>query len=235
MNEEFLMSEDKNYSKLQRGLLVEFDFAVMPGHQIMLDVCSEQLPKAGLKVDQLRMARSMLGRSFVSALNSLCRLQNVKSEDVAELAANCNKAFAERIGQVSDGLPEGFMEFLSEAADKGLKTVLFTKSDVDSLQSKFSALPENKVCVTEDLASSFCFTSWEGWRRFARKNALHERLCVGVAGSGLSVKGALTSGLSVLVKTNDIVDYQDISGADRQITDFNAELIQDVRRLLHLD
>ncbi len=228
------MSEDKNDSRLQRGLLVEFDFAVMPGHKIMLDVCSEQLSKAGLKVDQLRMARSMLGRSFVSALNTLCRVQNVRSEEVSEMVANCNKAFAERIGQASDKLPDGFMEFLREAADQGLKSVLFTKSDVDALQSKFSDLPENKVCVTEDLTSSFCFTSWEGWRRFARKNTLHERLCVGVAGSGLSVKGALTSGLGVLVKTNDIVDYQDISGADRQIAGFNVELIQDVRRLLHL-
>ena len=81
------MSEEKKDSKLQRGVLVEFDFAVMPGHQVMLDVCKEQLSKEGLKIDEILMARYMFGRSFVAGLSALCRAQEISSFEVSDMAA----------------------------------------------------------------------------------------------------------------------------------------------------
>ena len=86
-----------------------------------------------------------------------------------------------------------------------MKVVIFSQVDSEAIQAEFPELTEEQLGVSEDLTSSFCFTSWEGWRRFARKNGLHERLCVSIAGSGLSVKGALTSGVSSIVIDNDMV------------------------------
>ena len=228
------MSEENTDSKLQRGVLVEFDFAVMPGHQIMLDVCKEQLAKEGIKIDKILMARYMFGRSFVAGLSAMCRAQEVTSFEVSEMAATCNGIFAERIKAKLKDIPKGFKDFAKAVADKGLKIVLFSQVESEALQAVFSDLTDEQLGVSEDLTSSFCFTSWEGWRRFARKNGLHERLCVSIAGSGLSVKGALTSGVSVIVKDNDMVSYQDISGYDKQIEEFDTSLIKEVERLLHL-
>ena len=228
------MSNEKKDSKVQRGILVEIDVAVMPCHQIMLDICTEQLSKEGLEFNAVVMARYMFGRSFVAGLSALCRNQEVSSFEVSEMAAKCNKIFAERIKAELKNVPAGFKDFVNAAAKRGLKTVLFSKIDGEELQAIFPDLSEKQLCVSEDLTSSFCFTSWEGWRRFARKNGLHERLCVSVAGSGLSVKGALTSGISSIIKDNAIVAYQDISGFDKQIEKFDAGLVDEVARLLHL-
>jgi hypothetical protein len=228
------MSGEKKDSKLQRGVLVEFDFAVMPGHEIMLQICKERLAEAGLKIDNIIMARYMFGRSFVSGLSALCRAQNVSSVELSELATTCNELFAQRAAERLNQIPQGFNDFIDALVKKGLKPVLFSKIDTELLRASFSTIAEEKLGISEDLTSSFCFTSWEGWRRFARKNNLHERLCVAVAGSGLSVKGALTSGLSVLVKTNPIADYQDISGCDKKIDKFSAEIVKDVVDMLHL-
>lgn len=228
------MNDENEDSKLQRGVLVEFDFAVMPGHQIMLDVCKEQLAKEGLKVDALLMARYMFGRSFVAGLSALCRAQDVSSFEVSEMAAACNEIFAERIKAKFKDIPKGFKEFVNAVAAKGLKVVIFSQVESEAIQAVFPDLSEEQLGVSEDLTSSFCFTSWEGWRRFARKNGLHERLCVSIAGSGLSVKGSLTSGVSAIVKDNEMVAYQDISGYDKQIEEFDASLMDEVERLLHL-
>jgi hypothetical protein len=228
------MSDLTRESRLQRGVLVEFDFAVMPGHEIMLDVCRQELAKVGLKIDEVVMARSMFGRSFVAALSATCRAQGVAAAEVSDLAATCNRIFAERITAKIGGIPAGFKDFVGANAARGLKTVLFSRADEESLKAAFSALPEDKLSVSEDITSSFCFTSFEGWRRFARKNGLHERLCVAIAGSGLSVKGALTTGIGSILRDNALAAYQDSSGCDKQIESFDAALLADVLRLLHL-
>lgn len=228
------MSDEKRESRLLRGVLVEFDFAVMPGHEIMLDVCRQELAKSGLKIDEIVMARSMFGRSFVAALSVLCRAQGVTAADVSELASTCNRIFAERVTAKIGEIPAGFKAFVKATAARGLKTVLFSRADEEALKAAFSEIPEEKLAVSEDITSSFCFTSWEGWRRFARKNGLHERLCVGIAGSGLSIKGALTTGIGSVLRDNAVVAYQDGSGCDKQIAKFDAALLDDVLRLLHL-
>ncbi|MDA3925791.1 MAG: hypothetical protein PF904_13930 [Kiritimatiellae bacterium] len=229
-----MSEEEKNDARLQRGLLVEFDFAVMPGHQIMLDVCKEQLAKEGLKIDDVLMARYMFGRSFVAGLSALCRAQEISSFEVSDMVATCNEIVAEKIKNSLSSVPAAFKELIKAVADKGIKVVLFSVAESEAVLAAFPDMPEDMLAVSEDLTSSFGFTSWEGWRRFARKNGLHERLCVSICGSGLSVKGALTSGVSAIVKDNELVSYQDISGYDMQVTDFDTGIVDEIVRLLHL-
>jgi hypothetical protein len=57
---------------------------------------------------------------------------------------------------------------------------------------------------------------------------------VGVAGSGFSVKGALNSGLGVMVKVNPLTEHQDISGCDGNFGEYTAGLADDVIRILHV-
>ncbi|MFA7173969.1 MAG: hypothetical protein WC340_11250 [Kiritimatiellia bacterium] len=228
------MIEKKKDARLQRGLLVEFDFAVMSGHQIMLDVCKEQLTKGGLKIDEVLMARYMFGRSFVAGLSALCRAQKLPTIDATDKVTLCNAEFAAKITANLAKIPAGFKDFINAVVAKDIRVVLFSVAEIEDIKAVFSDMPEDLFAVSENLASSFGFTSWEGWRRFARKNSVHERLCVSVCGSGLSVKGALTAGVSPMVKDNPIVAYQDTSGHNRQIESFDAELVDDVVRLLHL-
>ncbi|MFO7936482.1 MAG: hypothetical protein R6V06_02620 [Kiritimatiellia bacterium] len=228
------MSEENKESRLQRGVLVEFDYAVMPGHRIMLDVCKKKFAEHKLEIDGILMARYMFGRSFVAGLSALCRAQDISSFEVSDMAEECNNLFAERVKAELKDVPGGFIDFVKALAEKELKVVLFSRVESEVLQALFPDLTEEQLGVSEDMTSSFCFTSWEGWRRFARKNDLHERLCVSICGSGLSVKGALTAGVSSIVRENDMVAYQDISGCDKKIEEFDPSLIKEVERLLHL-
>ncbi len=220
-------------AQLQRGVIVEFDFAVLPGHAFLKDICSVRLEKEGLKPDAKLMARYMGGKSFSSGLNAMCnKLQ--KTMDVPAVIAECNGQFAEALKGALPKVPAGFIAFVKALLAKEIKVVIVSRADSEAVRAVFADVQSDKLVVMHDLANSFGFCSWDGWRRAARKNDLHERLCVAVAGCGFSVKGALTSGMGVLVKDNAVTEYQDISGCDLKISEFSAGLVDDVTRILRV-
>jgi len=220
-------------AQLQRGVIVEFDFTVLSGHAILSDLCRARLEKEGIKADAKLMTRHMGGKSFSSGLNALCnKLQ--KTIDVPAVIAECNGAFAEALKGALSNVPKGFVAFVNALLAKDIKVVLVSRADGEAVRAVFADVPSEKLVVLHDTATSFGFCSWDGWRRAARKNDLYERLCVAVAGSGFSVKGALVSGMGVLVKENPWSEYQDVSGSDLRISEFTAGLADDVSRILRI-
>lgn len=220
-------------AQLQRGVIVEFDFAVLPGHRLLLDVCSARLAKEGVKLDATLLARYMGGKSFSSGLNNLCnKLQ--KTVDVPAVVAECNEQFAAALTANLSQTPAGFVAFVSALLAKGIKVVVASRVESDLVRALFPAVTDEKLVIVRETPNSFGFCSWDGWRRLVRKNDLHERLCVAVAGSGFSVKGGLTSGMGVIVKGNPMTEYQDFGGCDVRISEYAAGLADDVVRILRV-
>jgi beta-phosphoglucomutase-like phosphatase (HAD superfamily) len=220
-------------AQLQRGVIVEFDFAVLSGHAFLLDICRTRLAKEGVKLDATLMARSMGGKSFSSGLNALCNKQQ-KTIDVPAVIAECYEQYAEALKGALPKVPAGFIDFVKTLLGKGMEVVIVSRADSEAVRAVFSAVQSDKLVIMHDVSNGFGFCSWDGWRRAARKNDLHERLCVAVAGSGYSVKGALTSGLGVMVKVNPQTEYQDVSGCDVHISEFSAGLADEVVRILRV-
>ena len=149
------------------------------------------------------------------------------------MIAECNEQF---VAALTAGLTEmapGFAEFVSALLSKGLKVVLVSRAESEAVRALFPAATE-KLVVLHEAPNSFGFCSWDGWRRIARKNDLHERLCVAVAGSGFSVKGALTTGMGVMVKSNPLTEHQDFGGCDVRIGEYAAKLSDEVVRILRV-
>jgi len=220
-------------AQLQRGVIVEFDFAVLPGHSLLLDICRARFAKEGIRFDAALMARSMGGKSFSSGLNALCNKQQ-KTIDVPTVIGECNAEFAEALKGKLSTVPAGFLEFVKALLAKNVKVVIVSRADNEAVKAVFQSVQSDKLVVLHDAPIGFGFYSWDGWRRTARKTELHERLCVAVAGSGFSVKGALTSGLGVIVKPNPLTDYQDLSGCDVRVDEYSAGLADDVLRILRV-
>lgn len=220
-------------AQLQRGVIVEFDFAVLSGHRFLLDIYGARLAKDGVALDATLMARFMGGKSFSSGLNALCNRQQ-KTVDVPAVIAECNEQFGAAVTDSLSKVPAGFQDFVKALLAKGLKVVLTTRGDMEAVKAAFSGVATEKLLVVHDASGGFGFQSWDGWRRAARKGDLHERLCVGVAASGYSVKGALTSGLGVMVRVNPLTEHQDVSGSDCSFSEFSAALADDVIRILRV-
>ncbi|MDR2849888.1 MAG: hypothetical protein LBW77_05005, partial [Verrucomicrobiota bacterium] len=210
-------------AQLQRGVMIEFDFAVLDGHALLLDVCRARLETEGVNLDAGLMARVMGGRSFSAGLNALASRQH-KTIDVPTVIADCNAELTERLTADLAKIPAGFLAFLKAALAKNLKVVLVTRLEGEVVLPALTGVQGDKLVVLRDVPNGFGFCTWEGWRRATRKSELHDRLCVAVAGSGFSVKGALNSGMCVIAKPGPLTDYQDFSGSDKSITAYTAAL-----------
>ena len=225
---------DSNAALLQRGVIIEFDFAVLPGHSLLLESCRERFAKEGIKMDEAILSRLMAGRTFSSGLNAFCAKRQTKI-DVADVITTCYENFDSALQQaLSKPLPVGFVDFVKALLAKDIKVVLVSRVASEAVQAIFAEINNSKFVAMQDASAGFGFYSWDGWRRAARKNDLRERLCVGVAGSGYSVKGALFAGMGVLAKANALVEYQDFSGCDVNIKAFAASLAEDVARILRI-
>jgi hypothetical protein len=224
---------DSQEKRIPRGMIVEFDYAVLPGHQLLLDVCKAQFAEVGLKVDASLMARHMYGKSFAHAMTALMASQN-KTVDVSAIIPLCNVAFSTALtNALATEVPAGFMKFVDTVLAKEVKVIIISRANTDAVRALFSNTDENLVVQT-DTSSGFGFLGWDVWRRAARKNDLRERLCVAVTGSGFSVKGVLTSSMGALSKDNPLIAYQDFSGADVAIQKYDAALANEVTRILRI-
>ncbi|MDD2460420.1 MAG: hypothetical protein WC328_05950 [Kiritimatiellia bacterium] len=220
-------------AQLQRGVLVEFDFAVLDGHSLLLEICRTRLEKEGVKLDAQWMARAMGGKSFSAGLNALCNRQH-KTLDVPSVIAECNEAFAEKLTAKLSAVPAGFLAFVKALLAKNIKVVLITRLESETVLPALADVQGEKLVVLHDVPNGFGFITWEGWRRAARKSELHDRLCVAVAASGYSVKGAINDGMGVIAKPNPLTDYQDFSGCDVSVVEYTAKMAEDVGRILRV-
>ena len=224
---------DSIEKRVQRGMIVELDYAVLPGHQLLLDVCKEHFAASGLEIDATLMARYMFGKSFTRALNSLATQQQKTVEDPAALIAACNAALSTALTNALPKIPADFLTFVKAVLAKNVKVIIVTRADADAVRELFPDAGE-KMVIQTDTSSGFGFLGWDVWRRAARKNELRERLCVAVTGSGFSVKGVLTSSMGALFKNNPLVAYQDFSGGDVEIKTFDNSVVDSVARILRI-
>ncbi len=220
-------------ARLQRGVLVEFDFAVLDGHPLLLEACQTRLEQEGIKLDAQGVARAMGGRSFTSGLNVLASRKQ-KTLDVPTVIAECDAAVTEKLAGELSAVPAGFLAFVKALLAKKIKVVLITRLESEAVSSALADVQSERFAVLHDMPNGFGFTTWEGWRRAARKNGLHERLCMAVAGSGFAVKGALRNGMGVIARPNPLTEYQDFSGSDVFVSEYAAALADDAARILHM-
>jgi len=214
-------------------MIVEFDYAVLPGHQLLLNACKEQFPAAGLEIDAALMARYMFGKSFARALNALAAQQEKTVEEPTALITACNAALSAALTDALPSVSADFLAFVRAALARGVKVIIISRANADAVRALFPDAGE-KLVVQTDTSSGFGFLGWDVWRRAARKNDLRERLCVAVTGSGFSVKGVLTSSMGAMYKDNPLVAYQDFSGGDVAVQKFDASLVNDVARILRI-
>lgn len=217
----------KSVGRLQRGVIVEFDFSVLPGHQLLLEVCRERLATDGVQLDAPLMAHWMGGRSFSGGLHALCDKQEKKIEYSAVIA-DCNAQFKGRLKDSLNTIPHNFIAVVKRLLKKGIKVALVTRIDVEDVSAMFEDLLGGNFVVFHDVSNGFGFHTKDAWLRAARKIEIHERLCVALAASGYSVKGALNASMGVAAKVCEMTDHQDFSGSNIYFEEYKESLADQI-------
>ena len=216
-------------AKIGKGVVVEFDFTVLDGAQILFETAKKLLKREGVSLDARLEAMHLAGGNYQGGLAELFGKLDIHAEIPAlarELSATFNAAVA---AKAPAAVGQGFKNFLKALIEKGVKVVVATRGDADALGA---AIGDDRVVMYAETSSTYGSCKWDVWKRACRKNGLHEMLTTAVTGSGFGVKAALVAGMSALGVVNDHVAWQDFGGADDVVSTLDKKAADSVLNML---
>jgi hypothetical protein len=198
-------------AKIGKGVVVEFDFTVLNGSEILFDTASAILKGYGITLDAKLEALHLAGGNYQGALAELFEKVGCEA-DAAAIARELNAAFNAAVAEkAASAVTPAFKSFIKALEEKEVKVVVLTRGDVESLAA---AIDDPQVVMHAETSSTYGSCKWDAWRRACRLNGLHEMLTTAVTGSGFGVKASLVAGMSALGVVNKRVEWQDFGGAD---------------------
>ena len=216
-------------AKIGKGVIVEFDFTVLDGAEILFATAQKLLKETGIDLDARLEALHLAGGNYQGGLSELFG-KTGRSGDAAALARELNTAFnAALAAKTPAAVTSAFKAFLKALADKGLKVVVATRGDAAALAA---AIGDERVVAYAETSSTYGSCKWDVWKRACRANGLHEMLTTAVTGSGFGVRAALVAGMSALGVTNERVAWQDFGGADKVVDTLDKKAADAVLQML---
>ena len=216
-------------AKISKGVIVEFDFTVLDGADILFNTAKTLLKGCGVALDIRLEAMHLAGGNYQGALAELLGKVGA-SGDAAALARELNTAFNAAVAEkAAAGVTTPFRNFVKTLLDKNVKVVVATRGDASTLAA---AIGDDRVAVYAEPSSTYGSCKWDAWKRACRLNGLHEMLTAAVTGSGFGVRAALVAGMSALGVMNDHVAWQDFGGADEVVDTLDKKAADAVLKML---
>jgi phosphoglycolate phosphatase-like HAD superfamily hydrolase len=218
---------------VKKGVIVEFDFAAMDGANLLFDVTKKFL--AGLDnipFDERIEAQHLAGGNYQGGLAEYFAV--VKTKKLAAKAAkDLSAAFVSALNEaVPKSVTPAFRKFVQTIAAKGVKIVISTRADVETVRPAFESLLGDDVVLFQETSSTYGSVKWDAWRRACAMNKLRNFSTIAVTGSGFGVKSALVAGMGSVAVTSPHVAYQDFGGADEVVSELNAAAAKTILEIL---
>ena len=218
----------------KKGVIVEFDFAVLNGAELLYQTTEALLKENDIPFSTRVEAQHLAGGNYQGGLAEYFTVIKTK-KTAAKAAKDLTDRFAAVLNAaVPAAVTPTFRNFVKTLADKGVRVVIATRADVEAVRPAFEGLLGEDVILHQEQSTTYGCVKWDAWRRACSQNDLVNMLAVAVTGSGKGVKSALVAGLSALAVEHDHVAYQDFGGADAVVSGFDAKLADVVFRMLHI-
>ena len=215
--------------KISKGVIVEFDFTVLDGADLLFNTAKTLLKGRGVELDARLEALHLAGGNYQGALAELFDKVGVPG-DAASAARELNAAFNAAVAEKAPAaVTVAFKNFVKTLLDKGVKVVVATRGNAPVLAA---AIGDVRVVAHAETSATYGSCKWDAWKRACRLNGLHEMLTTAVTGSGFGVKAALVAGMSALGVTNDHVAWQDFGGADEVVDTLDKKAADVVLKML---
>lgn len=208
----------------KRGVVIEFDFAVLNGAELLFDTARRFLQGLdGIALDEKTEAKYLVGASYQDGLGRLFAV--VKTKKTAQKAArDLSAAFSAAVtAAIPTAIGAAFKNFVKALTDTGVKIILLTRADLTVVAPVFAAALGAHVKLHQETSDGYGVAKWDSWRRACLAGGLSRLTTVAVTGSGFGVKSALVAGMASVGVVNDHVAYQDFGGADAVLTELSGK------------
>ena len=199
---------------MNRGIVIEFDFAAMNGAELLFKTVKKFLRDLDkIPFDESLEARCLAGRTYAEGLARLfaqAKTKKTAPKAARELAAD----FASVVtGAVPTAVGIPFRNFVKAFVDAGFAVAIATRADLDAVRPAFEPVLGENVILYHEESDGYGFPAWESWRRACMALEMKHATGRAVSGSGFGIKSALVAGMRSVAVVNDRVIYQDFGGA----------------------
>ena len=220
-----------------KGLIIESDFVLPDGPQILFDTARNYLKKLdGIDFTPAAEARFFYGHDYLEAMtNYFEALKTKKTPQKAarEIEASFNKAL---LSAIPNAVNDDFRQFIATIAAKGVKIVIATRVNSEVMSPAFAGiLEEGKVGFHWLLSSTYGTSTWDYWRRISQAQQISRMSTMVLTGTAAGVKSAIMGGVGAVGIIRDHVAYQDFGGANELITELTAESAKKVLYAMRVD
>ncbi len=199
-----------------KGVIVEFDFAVLDGAELLFDVARRHLKAVdGIGLDLQIEAKYLAGRSYEEGFTRyfpVVRTKKTAPKAARELAAAFASAVSDAVA-LPTAIPVAFRNFVATLAAKGVKVVISTRAAPDAAAAAFAPLLVENVSLYREVSLVYGCPSWDSWRRACMANDIARANALAITGSGHGVRSALLAGMASMAVVKDRVAFQDYTGA----------------------
>ena len=207
-----------------RGVVVEFDFAVMDGAGLLFKTAKKFLNDLDkIALDDALEARYLAGRTYLDGLTRLfasVRTKKTAQKAARDLASAFNTAVTEA---VPEAITAQFRNFIKTLTDADLAVAIATRADIEAVRPAFEPLLGDRVILYHEESEAYGFATWEGWRRACMAMEMKHATVRAVSGSGFGVKSALVAGMRSVAVINDRVAWQDFGGAGEVLEELSGK------------
>ena len=221
---------------VEKGVIIEFDFAAMDGAELLFSTTKNFLAKLDrIALDVPTEARHLLGNSYLNGLTSLFSVAKTK-KTAQKAAKDISAAFATALTEaVPSAVTPAFRNFVTTLASKGVKVVIATRADMDAVRPAFEPVLGENVMLFHEESPCYGAVRWDSWRRICVMTGMSRPATIAVAGSGISVKSALLAGIGAVAVVNDRVAYQDFTGANAILSELSGTTARKVLSALRME
>ncbi len=220
--------------KLKRGVVIEFDFAVLDGADLLFATAQNLLASLEIPFDNVVEAQHLAGGNYQGGLAEYFGL--IKTKKTPQKAAkDLSDAFVQALTQaVPAAVTPAFKAFVTALTEKGVKVVITTRADLEQVTPAFADILGENVALYQETSQCYGSVKWDAWRRALAMNKLRNYLSVGISGSGYGVKSALLAGMGAIGVVKAHTAYQDFGGADEVVQTVDPSLAATVCRILRI-
>lgn len=221
-----------------KSVLVDLDFALLPGVQAAYDAAAETFAALELAFDEIRFARVFGTKSLNRGCNALATLEKARI-DAAQSAQAIAAGLAERLQNSAADARTSTLEALNALNANDLAICFLTRLPEDTARALLSQIGFDASAASLVVAQSDRLVGYGAdiWKRAVQTLNWNPNRCAALVAGGVSTKGALAASMRVVALREPLTDGQDFSGAD-YIFDppYDAQTLGEaLRAVLHLE
>ncbi len=215
------------------GLVLELEYMLLPGRQLMFKSFSSVLNSQQINLDQGAFSRYCPRRAIEKNLRNLLPVLGKKEIAVDDVAAKIKKQFEADLNDPANHAAPELLAFLKKAVESNFKLGLLSFLPEENAKELMKSLPpELNACLHVMKKEADDLPTPDSWLSLLKTMEMVPRRAVAVVDGNPACKSALAVGMCCVVVPHSFTNWQDFTGADLVAENISDLKLNEIAALL---